>query len=114
MVALLRGKVIGQLTLLLNPTHRKSTVERVLWPSLIIGEASLRGSGVVRRFMDRIRALAAEMQISHIEVGVFEFNQPMRCLLEKTGFREFARVENVAEAEGRLWADIRYLKEIQD
>jgi RimJ/RimL family protein N-acetyltransferase len=111
-VAVLNGKVVGQLSMILNPPHRKSSVDRVLWPSLIIGEASLLGSGAVRRFMARIRSIAEEMRVRHLEVGVFEFNQPMRNLLEKTGFREFARVEGVAESEGRLWADIRYSREI--
>jgi len=111
-LAILNDRVVGQYTLILNPPHRKSTVERVLWPSLIIGEKSLRGTGVLRRFIDRIKISASEFDASHIEVGVFEFNRPMRNLLEKTGFREFARVEGVAETGGQLWADIRYLREI--
>lgn len=111
-LAILNGQVVGQYTLILNPPHRKSTAERVLWPSLIIGEKGLRGSGVLRRFLERIKVMAGELGVSHIEVGVFEFNRPMRSLLEKTGFREFARVEDATEAGGRLWADIRYMREI--
>jgi RimJ/RimL family protein N-acetyltransferase len=107
-LAILNDRIVGQLTVIINPPHRKSTAATVAWPSLIIGEPSLRGSGIVRRFGDRIMAVAKSLRASEIEAGVFEFNEPIRRLLSKAQFEEFARVENMTVRDGRNWADVRY------
>jgi len=107
-MAMLGERVVGQVQILLNPPHRKSTAATVAWPSLIIGEQSLRGRGVVRRFGERILTLAKGLNADVIEAAVFEFNDPIRRLLGRAQFEEFARVENMTVRQGKNWADIRY------
>lgn len=110
-LATLNGKIIGQLTILVNPPMKRSSHAKVAWPSVIVGEDSLRGSGIVRRFGPRLLALARALDCSHFEAGVFEFNTTMRRLLEGVGFREFARVENVTRHEGAGCAALHYERE---
>ncbi len=105
---MLGNRVVGQVQILLNPPHRKSTAAAVAWPSLIIGERSLRGRGVVRRFGERILTLAKGLNADLIEAAVFEFNDPIRRLLGRAQFEEFDRVENMTIRDGRSWADVRY------
>jgi RimJ/RimL family protein N-acetyltransferase len=107
-LAILGNRIVGQFTLIINPPHRRSSADIVAWPSVVIGEDSLRGRGLIRRFGDRIFAAARKLGATHLEAGVFEFNAPIRRLLEKAEFTEFARVENMTFQDGRRWADMRY------
>jgi len=111
-LAILGGRIVGQITIIVDPPHRKSSGDRIAWPSLIIGEDLLHGRGIVRRFGERIINSSKEIGASHLEAGVFEFNQPIRRLLEKASFKEIARVENITWRDGRSWADVRYERPI--
>ena len=110
-LATLNGRIIGQLTILVNPPMGRSTHAKVAWPSVIVGDDTLRGSGIVRRFGPRLLELARALDCSHFEAGVFEFNATMRRLLEGVGFREFTRVENVTRHEGAECAALHYERE---
>lgn len=69
-LAVLNGRIVGQITLILDPPHRRSNGPKVAWPSIIIGEDSLRGKGVVRRFYERI-LLGAQAIGLHISKPVY-------------------------------------------
>lgn len=111
-MAILGDRIVGQITLIINPPHRKSSADIVAWPSVVIGEDSLRARGAIRRFGDRIFIGAKQLGATHLEAGVFEFNTPIRRLLEKAGFTEFARVENMTFQNGKSWADVRYQRQV--
>lgn len=112
-VAFLGDRIVGKITIILNPPHKRLAEANVAWPSLIIGEKSLRGSGIVRRFGQRIIAKSLALGATHLEVGTFEFNQPIRGLLQRSGFREFTRVPGITWREGRAWDDVRYEKKLR-
>jgi len=111
-MAVLGNRIVGQITLIINPPHRKSTAATVAWPSIIIGEGSLRGRGIARRFGERVFSAARNLVASHLEAGVFEFNSTIRRLLEKAEFTEFARVENMTWRDGKSRADVRYQRPV--
>lgn len=106
--AVLGDRIVGQISIIIDPPHKKTLHASVAWPSIIIGESSIRGTGIVRKFGDRIITVSRSLGVSYIEAGVFEFNKTIRRILEGAGFEEFSRVECMTYIEGKPAADIRY------
>ena len=107
LIILADEKIIGQTTLYLNPPHRRSKGAKIAWPTIVIGNPTARRQGIGTIVGKHIIELSCEAGATHIEAGVFEFNQPIRSLLEKNGFKEIAKVEGFTWQNGRSWADIR-------
>jgi RimJ/RimL family protein N-acetyltransferase len=109
---LVGDRPVGTFQLIMNPPHKKSRFS-VAWPSLVIGEASFRRSGIGSEVALHISSLAKIAGASHIEAGVFEHNSAIRAFLEKHDFLEIGRVENFTWHEGQPKADVRYERAIE-
>jgi RimJ/RimL family protein N-acetyltransferase len=99
---------VGEVSLILNPPHKRSRGEKVVWPSIAIGEKSYLRKGIATWVIGQILLEGKKVSATHVEAGIYEFNLPMRKLIQKIGFKEIARIENFTWFEGRKWADVRY------
>lgn len=102
------GISVGHVCLYLNPPHRLSRGDKVAWPTIIIGDKMNRRQGIGTLVGAHLLKLARDAGATHVEAGVFEFNLPIRQLLEKHGFREIGRVRDFTWHAGKLWPDVRY------
>lgn len=82
---------------------------KVCWPSLAIGNAKYRGKGLSKYLFEEIKKLAKEDGCTHIEAGIFEFNEAIKFNLLKMGFEFIGRHENLTFVDGRWWGAEHYL-----
>lgn len=83
------------------------------WLGIIIGEASARGRGIGKIAMDHLEEAAKNAGAKRFELGVFEFNSVALNLYKKLGYKEIQRIPNFTYWDGRMWDDLRFLKEIK-
>jgi|GEM_PF-5606512 len=69
--------------------------------------------GEMNFFLDRrpIITPKANTAWAGIVIGVFEFNEVALSFYKKMGYQEIARLSDYTFSKGRIWADIRMLKE---
>ena len=82
---------------------------RVAWPSICIGDDENRGKGLGLILCQYLLKKAKEANCTHIEAGVFEFNQEMKNILYKSGFELIGKQENKTYVDGNWWASEHYL-----
>jgi RimJ/RimL family protein N-acetyltransferase len=105
-----QNEPVGLLTAQIDPRQLLRQIPGTFWPSILIGEAAVRGKGVGRQAMIWCEELAREMSCGRIELGVFEFNEVARKLYASLGYVEFARIPDFTWWNGKLRADIRLEK----
>ncbi|MFG1516031.1 GNAT family N-acetyltransferase [Halobacteriovorax sp. ZH3_bin.1] len=86
---------------------------RVCWPSLAIGKSSHRGKGLSKHIFSEIRKLAIREGCTHVEAGIFDFNEAIRANLIKMGFKLIGRRENLTFVDGKWWGSEHYLIELK-
>jgi RimJ/RimL family protein N-acetyltransferase len=82
---------------------------RVCWPSLGIGKDSHRGRGLSKHLCEEIARLAKQEGCTHIEAAVFEFNEPIKNILVKAGFKYIGKEEKKTFVDGKWWDSEHYL-----
>ncbi len=105
---------VGLLITQIDPRQLLRRIPGTFWPSILIGEAAVRGKGVGRQAMKWCEELARELGCGRIELGVFEFNEVARKLYESLGYVEFARIPDFTWWKGKLRADIRLEKYLSE
>ncbi|MEO5668694.1 MAG: GNAT family N-acetyltransferase [Bdellovibrionota bacterium] len=106
------GKPVGEMSFYLDRRPILTAKSNTAWAGIVIGEAHARGCGVGRLAMQELEARAKKAGAQRIELGVFEFNKTAIRFYEKLGYREFVRLPGYTWMAGKMWADIRMLKEL--
>lgn len=106
------GAPVGEMGFSLDDGQLVTKAPGTAWIGILIGEASARGRGVGERAMAYLEERAREVGAQRIELGVFEFNEVAIRFYQKLGYREVARLPEYAYWNGRMWTDIRMLKEL--
>lgn len=66
---------------------------RVCWPSVAVGNEAYRGQGFGVEICKEIQKMAKSLDCSHIEAGVFEFNDKIKNLLLANKFKFIGKQE---------------------
>lgn len=103
---------IGYGQFYLNHPMCMSKGTKVCWPSIAIGDDAYRGKGFGYKICLEILKNAKELQCTHIEAGVFEFNEEMKSILKSNGFQLIGRMENKTFVNGKWWAAEHFLLEL--
>lgn len=82
---------------------------RVCWPSIAIGNDNFRGKGFGLKVCEQVYLKAKELNCTHIEAGVFEFNHKMKDILTKNKFCYIGKQENKTFVDGKWWSSEHYL-----
>lgn len=106
----LHDRLIGQMSVQIDPGHLARKVEHTAWIGIYIGEKSCRGKGAGTFALKYAEQALRERRIRRIELGVFEFNKQAYRLYERLGYREFIRLDEYAWWQGGMWRDIRMEK----
>jgi RimJ/RimL family protein N-acetyltransferase len=85
----------------------------VCWPSLGIGKDSYRGKGLSKYLCEEIARLAKLEGCTHIEAGIFEFNEAIRNILLSFGFQLIGKEDKKTFVDGRWWGAEHYLMELK-
>lgn len=107
------GKYIGYGQFYIN--HRMCMIKdaKVCWPSIAIGEDSYRGKGFGLKICMEILRIAKEMDCTHIEAGVFEFNTKMKSLLINNGFKLIGKQKRKTFVDDKWWASEHYALDLR-
>ncbi len=108
---ILDGFEIGEMSLQLDARQCMRRAPDTAWLSITLGEASARGRGLGSLAMKQLEAYAWQAGAARAELGVFEFNERAHRLYKSLGYQEIGRVPEFTWHQGRLWTDIRLLKE---
>jgi RimJ/RimL family protein N-acetyltransferase len=103
-------KIIGDLSMQIDPSHLFKEVKGTGWLGLAIGEKEYWGTGVAIKAMEFFEQLAVTKGLVRIEIGVFEFNARAYSFYKKLGYVELGRVKEITYWHGRYWDDIRMEK----
>ncbi len=101
---------IGHCTIYFDPGHRLTKEGKVAWFSVTIGESSYRSKGIGKVVIKHLEELAKDEKATHIEIGVFEFNEPSLRMFRALGYQQIGKIDNFTFWDGKFWADIRLLK----
>jgi RimJ/RimL family protein N-acetyltransferase len=107
------GKLVGEISLQIDPQHILKKEPGTAWIGIYIGEASARGKGVGKEAMRYLEEQIQAQGLSRIELGVFEFNNNAIKLYESMGYREIGRIDDFTYWQGKMWQDIRMEKYLQ-
>jgi RimJ/RimL family protein N-acetyltransferase len=86
-------------------------VPHTAWLGITIGEAFARGKGIGKMAMSYLEQAAVHAGAERFELGVFEFNDVALKLYKSIGYKEVGRLPNFTYWNGKMWSDIRLLKE---
>jgi RimJ/RimL family protein N-acetyltransferase len=86
--------------------------QRVCWPSIAIGEDNYRSKGFGLSVCKEILRMAKEFDCTHIEAGIFEFNEKMKQLLVQNKFELIGKQEKKTFVDGRWWSSEHYAFEL--
>ena len=106
----LEDRLIGQMSIQIDPGHLARKVEGTAWIGIYIGEKSCRGLGAGTFALKYAEKILRERHLQRIELGVFEFNKQAYRLYERLGYKEFVRLDESAWWQGGMWRDIRMEK----
>jgi RimJ/RimL family protein N-acetyltransferase len=109
---LLDKKPVGKISFFIDRYPIIFPKKSTAWVGIVIGSKFARGCGVGSAAMKQIEALAKESGAKRIELGVFEFNHAAKAFYEKLGYLEFKRLPEYTYSRGKMWADIRMVKEL--
>jgi len=104
------GRLIGQLSVQIDPGHLAKKVENTAWIGIYIGEKECRGKGAGTYALQHVESILKSRGVRRIELGVFEFNKGAYRLYKRLGFKEFTRLDELAWYNGTMWRDIRMEK----
>ncbi len=82
---------------------------KTCWPSIGIGNNDYRGKGLGLQLCQEVYRLAKSLDCTHIEAGVFEFNQKIKRLLLRNSFQHFGDMPKMTFVDGRWWSSEHYL-----
>lgn len=102
-------KIIGYGQFYINHPVCMYKEGHVCWPSIGIGEDSLRGKGIGIKICSEVLRLAKEEGCTHIEAGIFQFNQPMKSILLQNNFELIGVQEKKTYVDGKWWNSEHYL-----
>ncbi|MEZ4742772.1 MAG: GNAT family protein [Bdellovibrionota bacterium] len=105
-------KYVGYGQFYINHPVAKTKDNRVCWPSIAIGNDNFRGKGFGLKVCQEILRLAKKLNCTHIEAGVFEFNQRMKDILLENGFTLIGTQKNKTFVDGKWWSSEHYLMKI--
>lgn len=106
------GKYIGYGQFYINHPVAMTKEGRVCWPSIAVGDDNFRGKGFGLAICKEVYNKAKELNCTHIEAGVFEFNDKMKGILTSNGFIMIGKQENKTYVDGRWWSSEHYLLEL--
>lgn len=104
------GVPIGQATLEPDTPKLLTKTKHTAWLALVIGEGRMRRCGLGTRVTADLEALAVEMGIERVEIGVFEYNTRALRFFTGLGYTEFERSPGRVWWDGTMWSEIRLLK----
>mgnify|MGYP000748516275 CR=1 FL=1 len=82
---------------------------RTCWPSIGIGDAASRGKGFGRELCKEVLRQAKELDCTHIEAGIFEFNEKIKKILLSNKFKYLGEVANKTFVDGKWCSSEHYL-----
>ncbi len=103
---------IGHCSIMFDPPHRLTKEGKVAWFGMTIGEEEYRAKGIGKKTMKYLEKLAIQQGATHVEAGVFEFNEPSMRMCLASGYKPIGRKENFTYWNGKKWADVRLLKKL--
>ncbi len=103
-------ELIGECSIMIDPSQLERKTEGSGWVGLVIGEAAARGRGLGREIMEFLEYECRNLGLSRIELGVFEFNKNAIKLYEKMGYKRFVELDNFTFYDGKWYKDIRLEK----
>ncbi len=103
-------RLIGQLSVQIDPGHLAKKVKGTAWIGIYIGEKEYRRMGAGTYALTHVENILRKRRIRRIELGVFEYNKEAYRLYERLGFKEFVRLDEFAWWKGGMWRDIRMEK----
>jgi RimJ/RimL family protein N-acetyltransferase len=106
----LGDQLIGEMDYQVDPKHLFKKEPGTAWIGILIGEEIGRGKGIGRLAIEYLEQQIKLQGLKRIELGVFEFNEHAIRLYERSGYKEFARLENFTYWQGKMWQDIRMEK----
>jgi len=113
LMILLDRDPVGEISFVIDQPPIMTALANTAWAGIVIGEKSARGQGIGLLAMQELESRARQAGAERMELGVFEFNEPALGLYKKLGYREFSRIPNFTFSKGRMWADIRMIKELR-
>jgi RimJ/RimL family protein N-acetyltransferase len=106
----LEDRLVGEMDYQIDPKHLFKKEPGTAWIGILIGEEIARGKGFGRLALEYLEEQIKLQGLTRIELGVFEFNEPAIRLYERSGYKEFARLENFTYWQGEMWQDVRMEK----
>lgn len=85
---------------------------KICWPSLAIGNSIYRGKGFGIQICKEIFRLATELDCTHIEAGIFEFNEEIKKILLDNNFKLIGEIPNITFIDNKWWKAEHYLFKI--
>ena len=109
----IEDRLIGQLSMQIDPGHLAKKVKGTAWIGIYIGEKDNRGKGAGSYALTYVEQILRTRGVRRIELGVFEFNKEAYRLYERLGYTEFIRLDELAWWNGSMWRDIRMEKYLE-
>ena len=104
--------LVGEMGFSLDDEQLITKIPNTAWIGITIGEASARNRGVGIVAIKYLEDQLAQLGVQSIELGVFEFNEIAIRFYRKLGYQEIIRLPDFAYWNGKMWADIRMLKDL--
>ena len=109
---LMNQEPVGDICFSMDFDECVTKTPQTAWLGIAIGEAAARNRGIGTIAMRHLEQLALQAGAQRFELAVFEFNDVALNMYTKLGYREIQRIPNFTYWNGRMWDDIRLLKEI--
>jgi RimJ/RimL family protein N-acetyltransferase len=106
------GEPIGEMSFGIDAPQLLTKLPGTAWLGIVIGEAAARRHGIGTEAMHYLEHAAQQVGATRIELGVFEYNTSAIQFYRKLNYRQIAVIPEFAHWNGRLWSDIRMLKEL--
>ena len=108
------GILVGEMNYMVNPGHLFDNKHNTAWIGITIGEREGRGKGIGYQAVQYLEEQIKVKGLNRVELGVFEYNKQALALYKKLGYQEIARIPEFTYNDGRMWADIRMEKFLQE
>lgn len=103
------GACVGYGQIIINQGGAFTKDKRVSWPSVAVGESANRSKGLGTLISQKVYEISKLHNCDVIEVGIFEFNNPIKQLLLKNGFKLIGKKEKITYIRNRWWNAEHYL-----
>lgn len=105
-------KIIGSVSIDMNPFQLVSKTESSGWLGIVIGEKDYIGKGAGEAAMKFVENIARELGATRMELGVFAFNKNAISFYEKQGYKRFCTIKNFTFYRGKWYDDYRMEKKL--